>query len=166
MRYLALVCLLTTQAGCSRVFLCPTAVKAPNVRPSTGPVGMSAAPRSIPATTRAVEPVLITWLEYDGYRKNDPDKAIYQINGESLGKGIDGFRAVLLRLESIPEGSAVKITWAPLPQGQGYPPYRPPYDGFEECYKDLLALRDRRHLNITESSDDIPLPKKAPGGDD
>jgi hypothetical protein len=79
----------------------------------------------MPATTRAVEPVLITWLEYDGYRKNDPDEAIFQINGESVGKGNDGFRAVLHRLESIPEGSTVKIRWTPLPQGEGYPLYWP-----------------------------------------
>lgn len=50
---------------------------------------------------------LVTWENYDG--KGDPNRAVYTLDGQRMGKGEDGWRAVLSRLKELSPGGTVYI---------------------------------------------------------
>lgn len=53
--------------------------------------------------------IQLTWMEFDGKDKSDPQKAIYVLNGQSMGTGDAGFERVLEELTRLPRGGEMLI---------------------------------------------------------
>ena len=54
------------------------------------------------------------WVRYDahqtGYQRELESKAVYTIDDAEIGQGIVGFESVLRRIETLPEGSVVRLS--------------------------------------------------------
>jgi len=51
----------------------------------------------------------VTWAGYEGSDKDFSENAVYNVSGETVGKGTAGFQMVMARLSHLPNGSKVLI---------------------------------------------------------
>lgn len=110
------------------------------------PVGHLAAATQSSQSYAAV----LTWTNYD--RWNDPDEAVYLLNGKPTGTGDAGLRAALARLHELPAGARLLIYpagYVRFRKWPGFYGYLPPF------WKRYREVGDSiRHLNLTIQDED------------
>jgi hypothetical protein len=105
------------------------------------------------ASSLSTEEFVLSWREYDGHE--DPEQAMYTWNGKDVGRGRQGFAAVVDRLEHLPPGSKVRVVprysqyvAAHPSSGPRTQPYA--YSDYEDLCMRARTVRRERHLHIDE----------------
>jgi hypothetical protein len=113
-------------------------------------------------TARPAGPVTarLTWKEYDG--AEEPERAVYYLDGRRIGRGTMGFMAVMLRLRELPVGSTMEVF-------SGFPKFEPsgpdrvePFsqafgDGDDTRYGVLRQVTRERKIRVTLDGRDYPI---------
>jgi len=99
--------------------------------------------------------VSLTWVNFTGWRDEDPDEAVYVYNDKQLGKGREGFELVLAELRRLPPGTEVTIypfTAFHAYGDSGYhspqPVRRVPYMSMPDLSDELRRIVAERKLNV------------------
>lgn len=98
-------------------------------------------------SSRTTEPTTatLTWHNYNG-TTDDPETAMYLLNGKEVGRGRAGFRQVLSKLGELPPKSEVIIDYdaRSLSRNQGFGYLLP----FSDFIPELLDLAEKRQLRL------------------
>jgi len=72
-------------------------------------------------------PILLTWVNYDGFNNSRPEDAIVYFRNHFVGTGKAGFNVVLAELATLPKCSAIVIAYNPQSK-KVRPGYKIPYE--------------------------------------
>jgi hypothetical protein len=85
----------------------------------------------------------LEWRDFHGGLKfdDDPNKALYILDGKDMGRGNPGLDRVMMELRRLPTRSELRIRWHDAPIDSSAPIYTPPY---QERFEEFAGfLRDR-----------------------
>lgn len=83
----------------------------------------------------------LTSRDYDGQSDDNGERAVFIVNGTAVGRGREGFKDVLRRLQELPTGSTVSMFWDERIKGPSRRHYMPPFR--LEYYGELSDEFDR-----------------------
>ena len=109
-----------------------------------------------PASSPAPETVVLRWDDFDDPGKDEPANALYYLDDKPLGRGREGFLAVLAKLDRLSHVVVdIRAPLAPVVSsgsspstGFEVPPQRMPFEFMPDLLDKLHEVASKRHLAL------------------